>query len=276
MIFQNIDWSHYIYFGIAINANLQGLIMSPLLLMKDFKRNWFIVISNILYFIGNWVSFFGNSIDCDTAMYVVQLTIITGSIFEVHTPLVRAYKLLEGKLKRSIPILSGSLIICIFCSLAGIHSMCYTSSSHFVKIFVSIVPDLIASIFSISIYLISFWKIIELIDSSEFGKDNPKMQMIRAIAKFSMYFMVLVRCCMIGFSIGGLDTNQKLSTALRTNLVVFLMIVQLTLELTKSSGETSERSDVESVGKRRNTRDDFKDNNKQSVKPTQSFAIMHE
>ena len=259
-----------------MNANIQGLLMAPLLLKRDFRRNSLIVLSNIFYFVSDILSFSGSSVDCRAAMYIIQLFIIFGSILEVHTPMLRAYKLIEGKIKLALPFVSSALVICIFCTFAGLYGSCGLKSSHFVNVHISIVPDALASVFSICIYAISFWKIIELIDSSEFGKDNPKMQMIRGIAKYSMLFVIVVRVLMISLAIAGFDANQKLTTALRTNLVVFLMVVQLVLELTKVTGNTDEESGSKKQTTSKVAKREFKESLKVEKKPTQSFQIMNE
>ena len=266
--YQEIDWNQYIFAGVALNASIQGLLIAPLLLTSDFRRNLLIVLANTFYLLSDFISFSASSINCDVGVYFIQLFIILGSICEVHTPLLRTYKLFDGIVKKAIPFLSASLTISIFCSLIGIYGYCGLSTSHFVSVHVNIIPDALASGISICVYILTFYKIINLVNSSEFGKENPKMQMIRGIAKYSMYFVIVVRLLMISFAIAGYDTNQKLTTALRSNLVVFLMIVQLSLELTKSASDR--RDDEESIsqggshsptrsigGTRRGTKGDF-------------------
>ena len=281
LIYQEIDWNQYIFAGIALNANIQGLLMTPLLLKSDYKRNLLIVFSNLFYFISNIISFSGRlNENCQVAMYFVQVFIIFGSIFEVHTPLIRAFKLLDGKVKKVVPVLSSALVISIFCSLINLYGSCGSTTSVFIYVHVSIVPDAVASVFSISIYAISFFKIIQMIDSSEFVKENPKMQMIKSIAKYSIFFVIIVRILMIALAIAGYDENEKLTTALRTNLVVFLMVVQIVLELSKHSTDIIEKSDVESGrqsrGQKRPTKEEYNEKIRSERKLFKPFQPLDE
>ena len=85
--YQEIDSADYICFGIALCANVQGMLISPILLKKDWKRNIVVVFANLSYFLSNMLNFGQKSAsNCAIVGAFVQFFLILGSILEVHTP----------------------------------------------------------------------------------------------------------------------------------------------------------------------------------------------
>eukprot|EP00834_Sanchytrium_tribonematis_P001112 NODE_24_length_41419_cov_0.818780.p13 type:complete len:306 gc:universal NODE_24_length_41419_cov_0.818780:27620-28537(+) len=252
-IYNLVDTADYICFGIALCTNIQGLLISPVLLKKDWKRNIVVVLANACYLISNLVNFGQKGIqDCLLSGYLIQLFMIFGSILEVHTPIVRAFPLFNAKLKKIVPIASFIMILCQFLVLVDFHVECDSISKRFLSLHSAAPAQFVANIFSIFILFVAFSKIIELIDKSEFAKNNSKMQLIRTLSKYSLYFAISVK---VGHTVldatnfgnsSRLLSDGAITIALRSNLVVFLMISQFTLELTKQAGDQSTHSDSNS------------------------------
>eukprot|EP00834_Sanchytrium_tribonematis_P001439 NODE_35_length_36362_cov_0.944434.p15 type:complete len:290 gc:universal NODE_35_length_36362_cov_0.944434:15045-15914(+) len=242
------DWGFYFCFGAAICANFQGLLISTVLLKKNWRRNIVIVIANICYLISNWISFGQSTTEnCTSTGYAVQIMLIFGSLFEAHTPLLRAFSLLTPRWKKAAPILSAIMIIAQFCTLIGVQFICDSEEHQFMVVVHRRSADAVASLFAIYIYILSFSKIIQVIDTSQFGKSNGRMKVIRTLSKYSMLFAIAMRVVIALFDIGRLDKNGKVVMAMRSNIVVFLMATQLCLELSKLSSDGSEYSDSDSI-----------------------------
>ena len=241
------DWGYYFCFGAAICANFQGLLISPILIKKNWKRNISIVAANICYLVSNWIAYGQSGIECSSAGYAVQVTLIFGSIFEAHTPLIRAYNLLTPRWKKAVPFMSIIMIIAQFLTLDKATFICDSEEHQFVTVIHKRAADAIASLFAIYIYILSYSKIIQVIDTNQFGKVNGRMKVIRTLSKYSMVFAILMRMMIALFDIGRLDKNGKVVMAMRSNIVIFLMATQLCLELSKLGTDGSEYSDSDSI-----------------------------
>ena len=250
LYYQNFSSMDYICFGVALCANVQGLLISTILLKKDWKRNLVIVLANLCYFISNALNFGqkGSKLDCVGTGIIIQLLMILGSIFEVHTPMVRAYTLLTPKLKKIVPAISACMILCQFLVLVQFKAECSSNKKQFVILETSPAPQLLSNVLSIALFFIAFSKIIKLIDKSEFAKGNSKMQLIRSLSKYSLIFAISVKLAQTILDgtqfkfVNDLLHDGAITIALRSNLVVFLMISQFTLELTKVAGDQSTHS----------------------------------
>ena len=242
------DWVFYFCFGAAVCANFQGLLISPILIKKNWKRNVVIVLANLFYLTSNWLSYSQNIYsDCSSVGYGVQLLMIFGSLFEAFTPLIRAYSLLTPRWKKAAPMMAGIMVIAQFLTLNGISFECNVTEHQFVVIHHKRSADAVASLFAIYIYILSFSKIIQVIDTSQFGKSNGRMKVIRTLSKYSMLFAIAMRVMIALVDIGQLDQNGKVVMLMRSNIVVFLMATQLCLELSKLSSDGSEYSDSDSI-----------------------------
>ena len=254
LLYEQINTKDYICFGVALCANIQGLIITPILLKKDLKRNIVVVLANVFYFTSNMINFSQRSIsNCDAAGYLVQLLLILGSILEVHTPMIRAYWLLNTRMKKIIPVVGILMILFQFLVLIDMSTNCNDTSQHFLVLSKFNSAQLVSDILSIILLYVAFRKIIELIDKSEFVKVNAKMQLLRSLAKYSLVCVISVKVCQSVLETTGFWrpfdflNNGALVIALRSNLIVVLMVSQLTLELTKASDDVTEKSD--STGK---------------------------
>ena len=240
-------------------ANVQGLLISPILIKKNWKRNLVIVLANICYLISNWVSYAQSSADnCISTGYTVHIFMIFGSLFEAHTPLIRAFPLLTPRWKRAAPIMSGIMIIAQFLTLVNVQFVCNSPDHQFMVVIHQKSADAVASLFAIYIYILSFSKIIQVIDTSQFGKVNGRMKVIRALSKYSMFFAIAMRVMIALFDIGRLDKNGKVVMAMRSNIVIFLMATQFCLELSKLSSDGSALSDSDSSDQKSKLTKDIK------------------
>eukprot|EP00835_Amoeboradix_gromovi_P004654 NODE_375_length_9841_cov_0.151098.p2 type:complete len:277 gc:universal NODE_375_length_9841_cov_0.151098:1593-763(-) len=248
--FNNVDVGFYIAFGSAICANLQGLIISPILLKKGWKRNGAAVLANICFSVSNWVSFYQLNMECSTAVNISQVFMVLGSLFEVVAPMSRAYPLLSSRFKKIVPVLVFTLIIAESCSLIDLQYRCDGEESQFPEIVVNPYSETLSHILGIMLYIIAFQKIISLVDNSIFAKENGKMLLLRSIAKASVYFTIALKFgCWIGYLLDGAEDNE-VEMAMKSNLCLDLLVSQLILELaniaaSKPSGNRDSRKSAE-------------------------------
>ena len=173
--------------------------------------------------------------------------------------MVRAYWLLNEKFKRIVPILSMLMILFQLLVFINLDVICVDFKKHFLTLRSFTPAQLVSNLISIIIFLIAFVKIIKLIDKSEFAKSNPKMQLIRSMSKYSLLFAISVKLIHTGLDatslgyVNELLKNGAMSIALRSNLVVFLMVSQFTLELTKQADDESTHSGGDSNSKKNDT-----------------------
>eukprot|EP00834_Sanchytrium_tribonematis_P001922 NODE_51_length_31136_cov_0.357670.p10 type:complete len:290 gc:universal NODE_51_length_31136_cov_0.357670:273-1142(+) len=234
--FEDVDVGFYVAFGSAICANIQGLVLSPALLYKSWRRNGPAVFANVCFTISNWLNFYQLHMECNTAAYLIETFMILGSIFEVLAPLTRAFPLLNSRLKKVMVVMCGLLVCAEFTTLAGMDYTCDEEETQFVMMSLNIPSEVISHIFGIGIYLVAFSKIIKLVNGSIFAKDNGKMQLLKTISLFSMCAAIAIKCgTLLGFLLDREDTEVEM--AMKSNLVLILMVSQLTLELANKAAE---------------------------------------
>eukprot|EP00834_Sanchytrium_tribonematis_P000658 NODE_12_length_54577_cov_0.384100.p23 type:complete len:276 gc:universal NODE_12_length_54577_cov_0.384100:17841-18668(+) len=247
--YKGVDAGFYIAFGASICANLQGLVLSPALLQRSWKRNLPVVFSNICFIISNWVAFYENTMECSTSVYVSELFMVLGSLFEVLAPLTRAYPLFSDKVKKMMLALIFSVTVAEFTSLVSLNYDCEGEETQFPNILVNMPSEVISHILGVAIYFLAFSKIIALVNSSSFSKENGRMQLLKSISLWSMYAVIGIKVgTLIGFLFDG-DSDNEVEMAMKSNLVMVLIVSQLTLELAnKAAGKPGNSQDKSDKG----------------------------
>eukprot|EP00834_Sanchytrium_tribonematis_P001923 NODE_51_length_31136_cov_0.357670.p11 type:complete len:290 gc:universal NODE_51_length_31136_cov_0.357670:1335-2204(+) len=249
--FEEVDIGFYVAFGSAICANIQALVLTPALLMKSWRRNGPAVLANLCFTISNWMNFYQLGMECSTAAYLVELFMILGSILEVLAPLTRAFPLLNSKVKKGILALCFVLVATEFTSMIQLNYGCDQEESQFVLLEINIPSEVFSHCLGIIVYFVAFSKIIKLVNDSIFAKDNGKMQLLKSISLFSMYAAIAIKCgTLLGYLLDREDTEVEM--AMKSNLVMILMVSQLTLELANKAAEkpsTSQEQQFSGTGK---------------------------
>eukprot|EP00835_Amoeboradix_gromovi_P006695 NODE_849_length_3700_cov_0.478369.p1 type:complete len:250 gc:universal NODE_849_length_3700_cov_0.478369:2011-1262(-) len=231
--FKQVDIECYVFFGVAIYANIQGLTISYILLAKDFVRNRWIVTANICYFISNILCFYQSRFNCNTIAYTVKVIQLFGTILEVLTPLSRAYKLMSNNVKNVSRVFSFGLLIFTCLQLYQLNYNCNVQDKQIVTFKADFASEFISEFFAVILYFISFLTILKVVYASDFLKSNSKLQVIKLVSIYAMMFAIVSKIVILVLAI--IDTKDELRTALRCHVVLLLMVSQFAVEINKKA-----------------------------------------
>ena len=242
---EDIDYNFYITFGAAVTLNFIGLLLSPVILLRNPKRNGMAVGANLMFIVSNWIQFGQQGLNCDGATHAIQFFMILGSLLEVLAPLTRTFPLLEKRLKKYMVGIIVLLVISEFTSVAGLGYDCNKVGSQFSYIRNNMYSEISSHCIGMVIYVISFRAIITLINSSEFTKENSRMKIVKTMSIWSIYFTVFVKIgCLIGYFSDG-NGNNELEMALKSGLACAIILLSLFLEVSTKSNANSKNATSE-------------------------------
>ena len=243
--YEDFDSSFYIAFGGAITANILGLLLSPVLLIRDWKKNSIAVASNIFLIISNCIAYgqYGIS-DCNTAGNAVQFFMIAGSLAEVLAPICRSYLLFDKTTGYAMRLMVVMLIISEFCSFANIQYICNNPKSQFAYIRINVYSEVFSNLLGIVIYAVSFYQIIKVINSSELTRQNSRMQVVKKMALGCIYSTCIIKLgCLLGYILVG-EGDNDVEMALKSGLSCAIIICVLFLELATKAKDSVENSRI--------------------------------
>ena len=225
------DKLFYAFYGAAICGNLQGFTLSYVLLKKDYKRNSFVIIANIAYFICN-ILYTQNQSSCQSTAYLIKTFQLLGSILEVMTPFTRALKLMSRNLKVVSAVLSIGLLFFSFIQLNQLKYTCNITTNEFINFEPNLPAILISAVFSVSIYLIAFLTILKVVYASQFLKLNARLQIVKLVSIYTMLFAISTRIAITILSIIARG-DDGIQLALQSHLILSLLLSQFAVEVTK-------------------------------------------
>eukprot|EP00835_Amoeboradix_gromovi_P003218 NODE_204_length_14945_cov_0.251313.p4 type:complete len:282 gc:universal NODE_204_length_14945_cov_0.251313:10262-11107(+) len=252
VFFRGFDEAFYIAFGCAIMANSAALVVSPVLLLRDWRKNLLAVLSNLFLIVSNWTSYaprHNSSLGCEIKSYTIQVFMILGSLSQVLAPLSRSFFLLENKYKKSVIGLIFLLTIAEFCSLVDLNYSCDEESSRFAAIHINPYSNVFANLLGFCIYAIAFYQVVKLINSSVLTKENNRMQVVKRISIGSIYLTGAIKIgCLVGYIIDGDGYNgegdNEIEMTLKSCLSCAIIFCFLFLELCTRAKDSVENSDL--------------------------------